>query len=253
MELKEHLDELVEQFNSPDFIEEDPISVPHRFRQKQDREIAGFIAAIFAWGQRKTIINKATEFIQLMDDDPYNFIVNHKEIDRKSFEDFRHRTFQPIDALYILEYLQRYYRNNQSLETAFLAKANSGVKDGLVQFHELFFSLPTAPHRTKKHISTPANRSTCKRLNMFLRWMVRKDDKGVDFGIWNNIDASQLMIPLDVHVERVARSFKLLKRKQRDWLAVEELTNSLREFDANDPVKYDYALFGLGVISKGKI
>jgi len=178
-----------------------------------------------------------------MGDSPYEFILQHKKGDRRRFENFKHRTFQYTDTLYFLEFLQWYYRENESLETAFIVTED--MKSSLSAFKDLFFHLDNAPQRTQKHIASPARKSTCKRLNMFLRWMVRKD--GVDLGLWNKISTSQLMIPLDVHVERVARQLNLIKRKQRDWSTVEELTSTLRQFDPEDPVKYDFALFGLGV------
>lgn len=200
---------------------------------------------MLAWGQRKTIINKSTELFALMGDSPYDFILHHKEKDRKRFESFKHRTFQYTDTLYFLDYLQRYYRNHTSLESAF-CKGNA-MGERLTNFHLGFFDADHAPQRTRKHIATPQRKSTCKRLNMFLRWMVRSDNSGVDFGLWRSMSPAVLMMPFDVHVERVARSLGLLKRKQKDWLAVEELTKSLRRFDPSDPVKYDFALFGLGV------
>jgi uncharacterized protein (TIGR02757 family) len=249
--LKAYLDDCVEQFNQPDFIKSDPISIPHQFTKLQDIEITAFWVAMLAWGQRKTIINKSLELIDLMNGNPYEFIVNHTENERQPFLNFKHRTFQATDTLYFFEFLQHYYRNNESLEDAFsrhLSSDDISTKNAIVGFHELFFSLPDAPTRTRKHIATPTRNSSCKRLNMFLRWMVRRDEKGVDFGLWQKIKPSQLMIPLDVHVERVGRQLKLLDRKQRDWKAVEELTKNLRVFDPEDPVKYDFALFGLGVL-----
>lgn len=200
---------------------------------------------MLAWGQRKTIINKSVELFALMGNSPYDFIVNHKESDRKRFESFKHRTFQYTDTLYFLDFLQRYYQNNASLESAFCQGDEMGER--LINFHLAFFDAEYAPKRTRKHIATPQRKSTCKRLNMFLRWMVRSDKSAVDFGLWKKISPADLMMPLDVHVERVARSLGLLKRKQKDWLAVEELTGNLRRFDPADPVKYDFALFGLGV------
>ena len=199
---------------------------------------------MLAWGQRKTIINKSKELFGLMGNSPHEFIVNHAEKDRQRFEDFKHRTFTYTDTLYFLEVLQQLYRQEESMESIFIA---SDIRSALSNFHEYFFRLPSFPMRTRKHIASPARKSTCKRLNMFLRWMVRKDTAGVDFGLWQDVDAKDLMIPLDIHVERVARNLGLLKRKQRDWNAVEELTASLRQFDPSDPVKYDFALFGLGV------
>ena len=252
-ELKSYLDSCVKKFNTPDFIENDPISIPHQFSRKQDIEIMGFWVSMLAWGQRKTIINKANELIQLMDGAPYDFILNHEEKDRKAFLNFKHRTFQAIDTLYFLTFFQDFYKKTESLETAFsnhLTPKSENIEAALKGFHEQFFSLPDAPHRTRKHVSTPIRNSACKRLNMFLRWMVRKDKKEVDFGIWKKIKPAQLLMPLDVHVDRVARRLKLLERKQTDWKSVIELTNNLKQFDPKDPVKYDFALFGVGVLEK---
>jgi len=252
-DIQNFLNALVEQYNQPEFIENDPISIPHQFTKLQDIEIIGFWVAMLAWGQRKTIINKANELIQLMDNAPYDFIRHHEEKDRATFLHFKHRTFQPTDTLYFLEFLQQYYRQHESLETAFakhLSPEAENTEAALRGFHETFFSLPDAPQRTRKHIATPVRKSTCKRLNMFLRWMVRKDEQGVDFGLWKKIQPRQLLMPLDVHVDRVARRLGLLKRKQTDWQAVLELTDTLRAFDPDDPVKYDFALFGMGVLEK---
>ncbi len=252
-ELKSYLDSCVEKFNTSEFIETDPISIPHQFKKRQDIEITAFWVAMLAWGQRKTIINKANELIQLMDGAPYDFIVNHKEKDRKAFLDFKHRTFQATDTLYFLEFFQNFYKENKTLENAFakhLTPESKNVEAALKGFHETFFELPDSPKRTRKHVSTPIRNSSCKRLNMFLRWMVRPNDTGVDFGLWKNINTNQLLIPLDVHVDRVARRLGLLKRKQTDWKSVVELTNNLKELDKDDPVKYDFALFGIGVLEK---
>lgn len=250
-ELGEFLDKNVEQYNQRSFIANDPICIPHKFTKRQDIEIMGFWVAMLAWGQRKTIINKANELIRLMDGAPHNFIVCHEEEEREKFLTFKHRTFQATDTLYFLEFLQQYYRQHDSLENAFsrfITKADTTTENALIGFHNLFFSLEHAPQRTRKHLSTPARKSACKRLNMFLRWMVRQDDRGVDFGLWNNIDPAQLLMPLDVHVDRVGRRLGLITRKQTDWKTVLELTNNLRQFDRNDPVKYDFALFGMGVL-----
>ncbi len=249
------LEEQVNTFNQPSFIKDDPISIPHQFSILQDIEIVAFWTAMLAWGQRKTIMNKARELIQLMDNAPYDFMLNHEEKDRVKFLTFKHRTFQATDTLYFLSFFQNFYKKNNSLETAFtqyLTVDVTTVEPALIGFHNLFFSLEDAPQRTRKHIASPAKKSTCKRLNMFLRWMVRKDDKGVDFGLWNEINPSQLLIPLDVHVDRVARRLGLIQRKQTDWKTVLELTQNLRDFDPYDPVKYDYALFGTGVLEKSK-
>ena len=238
------MDAYVDRYNRPEFIAEDPISIPHRYHDAQDIEIVAFWTAIFSWGQRKTIINKASELFNMMGRSPYDFIRSHRPHHRQRFAKFVHRTFQYTDTLYFLEFFQQYYRKNNSLEPLF----EPPIKEALINFHNLFFSLEEAPNRTRKHIATPARKSTCKRLNMFLRWMVRQDHHGVDFGLWTSINPSALFMPLDVHVERIARHYGLLSRKQRDWQAVEELTANLRAFDPNDPCKYDFALFGLGVL-----
>ena len=252
-DLKKYFDSLVEKYNQPDFIPNDPIKVPHLFTHPQDIEIMGFWSAMLAWGQRVTIINKSLELIELMDGRPHHFILNHTEEDRARFASFKHRTFNYTDSLYFLDFLQRYYRAHESLEDAFarfIKPEDENVSAGLAGFHELFFDSEHAPHRTRKHVATPARKSRCKRLNMFLRWMVRKDQCGVDFGIWNRIRPDQLLMPLDVHVERVARRFDLIERKQNDFLTVVELTDTLKRFDAKDPVKYDFALFSIGVLEK---
>jgi uncharacterized protein (TIGR02757 family) len=245
-----HLENLVKRYNVPNFIEKDPISVPHRFTKKQDIEIIGFWISMLAWGQRVTIINSANSILERMDNAPYDFIINHLEQDRTRFLDFKHRTFQATDTLYFLEFFQNYYKDNTSLETAFskhLTKEDETTEKALIGFHNTFFDHPYAPDRTRKHVSTPVRGSTCKRLNMFLRWMVRNDDAGVDFGLWQQIKPAQLLMPLDVHVDRVARQLGLVTRDKSDWKTVLELTETLRGFDPEDPVKYDFALFGSAV------
>lgn len=252
--LKKFLDRKVEEYNNPDFIYPDPISVPHRFAKKQDIEIAGFFAATFAWGNRTTIIKKCNELMQLMDDNPYDFIKNHREKDRKRLEAFRHRTFNATDLLYFVSFLQHHYKKYDSLERAFLPPHIDGKKEFIEQclnyFSRQFFSLEHVPQRTRKHIASPAKNSGCKRLNMFLRWMVRNDDRGVDFGLWKQIKPSQLICPLDLHVARVAKRFKLVDRPKADWQSALDITRHLRRFDPEDPVKYDFALFALGVIER---
>ena len=252
--LKNFLDAKVLQYNQPSFIETDPVCIPHAFTKKQDIEISGFFAAVFAWGNRTTIINKSKELMQLMDNAPHEFCLHHTASDLRSLEGFRHRTFNATDLLYFISFLQHHYKSHSSLETAFLLHTEPGTDDvieqALIRFHNYFFSLDDAPTRTKKHISTPWKGSTCKRLNMFLRWMVRKDKAGVDFGIWKKIRPGQLICPIDLHVARVAKRFQLLKRNQVDWQAAVELTEQLRMLDPHDPVKYDFALFGLGVMEK---
>ena len=246
---KDFLDSKVEQYNQPSFIKDDPVSIPHLFSKKQDIEIAGFFAAVFAWGNRTTIINKSKELMQYMDMSPHAFCLNSDLGGLKRLMDFRHRTFNSTDLLYFVGFLKYHYQHNDSLETAFTNWGND-VEQMLIGFHHYFFSLEHVPPRTKKHIASPEKRSNCKRLNMFLRWMVRSDNKGVDFGIWKNIKPSQLICPVDVHVARVAKRFNLLHRKLVDWQAALELTEYLRTLDADDPVKYDFALFALGVIEK---
>jgi uncharacterized protein (TIGR02757 family) len=247
------LNRKVEEYNTVDFIANDPISIPHKFSKTQDIEIAGFFASIFAWGNRTTIINKCRELLQRMDNAPYDFILQHDQPDLKRLLSFKHRTFNDTDLLYFIQFLKMHYEANASLETAFskhLKKYEVNIEPALNGFFQYFFSLPGIPERTKKHIAAPSKNSSCKRLNMFLRWMVRRDNKGVDFGIWKTISPSQLICPVDVHVARVARRFSLLERKQTDWIAALELTENLKKFDQADPVKYDFALFGLGVIEK---
>jgi uncharacterized protein (TIGR02757 family) len=251
--LRHYLDAAVERYNHPGFIPDDPICIPHRFTRLQDREIVGLWTAVLAWGQRATIIKSADKLIRLMDGAPYDFILHHTEEDRAPFTEFKHRTFQATDALYFLEFFQQFYQTHESLETAFsrhLSPGDATVEKALIGFHRDFFDHPYAPQRTRKHIPTPERHSSCKRLNMFLRWMVRSDQKGVDFGVWKSVRPNQLLIPLDVHVERVARRLGLLERQQADWRAVLELTEALRQFDPEDPVKYDFALFGLGVLDR---
>jgi len=291
LELKDFLDLKAAQYNRPDFIQNDPICIPHQYTKKQDIEIAAFLAAILAWGQRKTIINKCNELFRRMDNEPYQFMLHHSDDDLKGLLGFKHRTFNDTDLLYFVAFFQEHYSQHESLEAAFLAPAGvfvdgySGIEsDGLVSADELsdgnaaysssacmlaelalqqpkieralnyfrvyFFSLPDYPRRTIKHVSSPLQKSTCKRLNMFLRWMVRKDNMGVDFGIWNTLKPADLICPCDVHVDRVARKLGLIERKQTDWRTAVELTAQLLRFDPMDPVKYDFALFGLGIEEK---
>ncbi len=252
-DIKALLDDRVEKYNRPSFIPNDPVSIPHLFTKKQDIEISGFFAAILAWGQRKTIINNCLKLMDLMGNAPHDFVLHHREQDLKRFLGFKHRTFNDTDLLYLLFFFQQYYRQHESLETAFTGEGSGAErtqKERLEHFHRTVFSLEEAPHRTKKHVSTPARKSACKRLNMYLRWMVRQDGNGVDFGIWQRMQMADLVCPCDVHVERVARRLGLITRKGMDWQTAEELTEHLRYFDPADPVKYDYALFGLGIEEK---
>lgn len=252
-QLKDFLDNKVEQYNRPLFIKDDPICIPHLFTKRQDIEIAGFFASIFAWGNRTIIIKKSKDLLQRMDNSPYDFILNHQETDLKHLLGFRHRTFNDTDLLYFVHFLHCHYSNNTSLETAFakgIAANDDTTENGLNHFFGYFFSFEDVPQRTRKHIASPNKKSTCKRLNMFLRWMVRSDNSGVDFGLWKNISPAQLVCPIDVHVARVAHRFGLLKRSQIDWQAAVDLTNYLITLDSEDPVKYDFALFALGVVER---
>jgi len=258
--LKTFFDEKVLRYNQPSFIKDDPVCIPHLFTKKQDIEIAAFFAAIFAWGNRTTIINKSKELMLLMDNAPHQFCIGHSSSDLKRLLKFKHRTFNTTDLLYFIEFLRYHYTKHESLETAFFdnpeiikktpkVSPNGGDLEGaLNSFYQYFFSLPDVPARTKKHIASPEKNATCKRLNMFLRSMVRKDEKGVDFGLWKKISPAHLICPVDVHVARVARHFKLLNSTPLNWKAALQLTGNLRILDTEDPVKYDFALFGLGVL-----
>jgi uncharacterized protein (TIGR02757 family) len=256
--LKTFLDRKVQEYNQPAFISNDPIAIPHQYTEQQDIEIAAFFAATFAWGNRTTIINKGRQLMELMDNSPYQFILFHKEKQLKRFEGFRHRTFNTTDLLYFISFLRVHYQNHKSLEDAFLCdelKAGTRRCTELMElrlnhFYKTFFSMEHVPSRTRKHVAAPTKNSACKRLNMFLRWMVRKDRKGVDFGLWSRIKPAELICPLDLHVARVAKRFHLITRPNADWQSALELTSQLRKFDPKDPVKYDFALFALGVNEK---
>ncbi|SEM13284.1 TIGR02757 family protein [bacterium A37T11] len=248
IDLKMFLDDKVKQYNRPDFIVNDPVCIPHRFSKKQDVEIMAFFSAILAWGQRKTIIKKCGELIERMDSAPYQFIMQHTENDLKALLGFKHRTFNETDLLYFVSFFREHYARYDSLEDAFLVSGcHFTMEQSLNYFRRYFFSIPDYPLRTRKHISSPSKNSSCKRLNMFLRWMVRRDDCGVDFGLWHKLKPAQLISPCDVHVDRVARRLGLINRKQTDWQTAIELTENLKILDPLDPVKYDFALFGLGV------
>lgn len=251
LDLKPFLDSKVDQYNQLGFIKNDPVSIPHQYTKKQDIEISGFLAATLAWGQRITIINKTRVLLEMMDNSPHDFLLHHTLDELKPFEKYKHRTFNGTDTLYFIEFLSQFYKKNESLESAFsVAVSGYTVEQNLINFYHLFFSLPDSPSRTRKHLATPERKSACKRINMFLRWMVRKDNQGVDFGIWTKISPSQLICPCDLHVERVARKLKLIRRKQMNWETALELTANLRKLDPLDPVKYDFALFGLGIEEK---
>jgi uncharacterized protein (TIGR02757 family) len=250
-QLKAFLEEKVHFYNQPSFIENDPIAIPHSFSKKEDIEIAGFLSATLAWGQRVTIIKKARDLMDRMDNSPFEFITNASEKEMGLLSTFVHRTFQGEDCIYFLHALQQIYKKGGGLETAFTSGylKNQSVKESIHHFKGLFFGFEHL-HRTQKHVPDPMTGSAAKRINMYLRWMVRNDGNGVDFGIWKNINQAHLMCPLDLHSGRVARKLGLLTRKQDDWQAVEELTANLRTFDASDPAKYDFALFGSGINEK---
>jgi uncharacterized protein (TIGR02757 family) len=246
-ELKSFLDEKAEFYNNPKFIESDPIQIPHLFSIKEDIEIAGFLAATIAWGNRKIIIKNANQMMYLMGNSPYDFVMSHNETNLERLETFVHRTFNGNDFVTFIKGLQHIYTNHKGLENAFsLNQENDSMQKSIHEFKKLFFE---APHqnRTQKHISDPLNNSAAKRLNMMLRWFCRKDSKGVDLGIWNSISPAKLSCPLDVHSGNVARKIGILTRKQNDAKALFELDENLRLLDPKDPVKYDFALFGLGV------
>lgn len=246
--IKRLLNEKVKLYNRPSFIAGDPISVPHRFTKRQDIEIAGLFAAVLAWGNRTTIINNCNKLMQWMDDAPHDFIVHHKDTDLKGFLHFVHRTFNATDLLYFIHFLQWHYSRHDSLEDAFIPGQKNRydtVEEALVYFHNYFFSIEH-PVRTRKHIATPARKSACKRINMYLRWMVRKDKQGVDFGLWKKIKPQQLICPLDVHVARVACRLGLTDNDKSNWQNAVQLTDALRKMNPRDPALYDYALFGLG-------
>ncbi len=247
VELKEFLDSKVIEYNTLKFLDSDPIQTPHQFILKEDIEISGFLTATIAWGNRKSIINNSKRMMQMLDHSPFDFIMNHKESDLKRLESFVHRTFNGVDFITFIKGLQHIYKNHKGLEQVF----SKHIKGNTLQFaihrlKQIFFEIEHLP-RTQKHISDPLKNSAAKRINMFLRWMVRNDNVGVDFGIWNSISPSLLSCPLDVHSGNVARKLGVLKRKQNDAKALLELDTALRQLDAVDPVKYDFALFGLGV------
>ena len=249
-ELKEFLDAKVIQYNHPEFLESDPIQIPHLFTLKEDVEISGFLTATIAWGNRKSIISNAHKMMELMDHAPYDFIKNHQEDDLDKLQNFVHRTFNGVDLVYFVKSLQNIYQYRGGLEDVFTSNLDKkSIQPAISKFKEVFFEIPH-PKRTSKHISDPIKGSAAKRINMYLRWMVRDNTTGVDFGLWKDIPPSILSCPLDVHSGNVARKLGLLKRKQNDAKALAELDRSLRKLDPKDPVKYDFALFGLGVFEK---
>ncbi len=247
-DVKDLLDEKYFQFNTTAFIETDPISIPHQFSKKEDIEIASLLVATIAWGQRVSIINNGNKLMRLMNDEPHDFILNFTKKDAARFDSFVHRTFNATDCVFFLNSLKNIYNKHNGLEAAFsknLDPKEKDVKQAISNFRTVFLNHPHLS-RTEKHVSNPMAKSSAKRLCMFLRWMVRKDKHGVDFGIWKTISPSQLCLPLDLHTGNVSRKLGLLTRAQNDWQAVEEITSVLRKFDKKDPIKYDFSLFGLG-------
>ena len=249
-ELEEFLDAKVLEYNHPKFLEDDPLQIPHLYNQKEDIEISAFLTATIAWGNRKSIINNATRLMGLMGNTPYDFVMNHSQDDLDVLSPFVHRTFNGTDLGYFVISLQNIYKNHGGLEAVFSEyQGKDTMQPAISNFKELFFELPHQ-NRTQKHVSDPNKGSAAKRINMFLRWMVRDNSTGVDFGLWKDISPAKLSCPLDVHSGNVARKLNLLKRKQNDTKALQELDKNLRKLDATDPVKYDFALFGLGVFEK---
>lgn len=251
IELKNFLDEKFEKYNHPSFIDSDPVQIPHLFSGTEDIEISAFLTSTIAWGKREMIIKNATMLCEKMNFTPYDFIINAGTKDFEKFRNFKHRTFNGDDCIFFLKSLQKIYINHNGLkqifENAYLKTGK--IEDAIFQFRQLFFS-PAHPSRTEKHISDITKNSAAKRINLFLRWMIRKDKCNIDFGLWDKIPSSKLYLPLDVHAGNVSRKLGLLHRNQNDWKAVLEITEALRKFDENDPVKYDYALFGLGIFEK---
>ncbi|WP_321515164.1 TIGR02757 family protein [Marinifilum fragile] len=250
-DLKDFLEEKYDLYNRESFIESDPILIPKQFFRKEDIEIAGFLSASIAWGQRPTIIRNAKRLMEFMNQQPYEFLMNSTEADLDVFREFKHRTFNGDDCIFFIKSLKNIYQKHDGLESVFTKgfKKGGDVKSAIAYFREVFFE-PEHLVRTQKHISNVLKKSSAKRINMYLRWMVRDDERNVDFGLWKGIESKDLFLPLDVHTGNVGRKLGLLTRKQSDWPAVEEITMSLRSFDPNDPVKYDYALFGLGIFEK---
>jgi len=251
--LKNFLDEKVNAYNSEQYIETDPIQIPHRFGKKEDIEIAAFLTASIAWGQRKSIIKNASFLMDLLENTPYDFVMNASDAEIQEVRQFVHRTFNGLDCEFFIRSLRNIYQNHVGLETVFTTgyAMENTVFSALTYFRKVFLE-PEHERRVAKHVSDVLSNSAAKRLNMLLRWLVRSDDAGVDFGIWQGISMSALMLPLDVHAGDVGRALGLLNRKQNDWKALEEIMQVLRTFDANDPVKYDYALFGIGVFENKK-
>ena len=249
-ELKEFLDFKVEQYNTREFISTDPIQIPHQFSRKEDIEISGFLTATISWGNRKSILNNANSLMGLLEYSPYDFVMNHSEADLETLDNFVHRTFNGTDLKYFIAALKNIYTHHKGMENIFSNNSSkNSLQPAIHEFKKIFFELPHEK-RTEKHVSDPLKNSAAKRINMFLRWMVRNDTNNVDFGVWDQLSPSKLSCPLDVHSGNVARKLGLLKRKQNDAKALLELDTNLRKLDPLDPVKYDFALFGLGVFEK---
>lgn len=250
LKIKEFLDYKSKKYNNPSFIHDDPIQIPHLFQKKEDIEISAFLTATIAWGNRKSIIKSSKKIVEIFGNNPHEFIMNHNDSDLKKLESFKHRTFNGYDLIQFVKSIKNIYLNHDGLESVFAKNIiKESMHNSIHEFKKKFFEIDHLK-RTKKHISDPYAGSAAKRINMFLRWMVRKDDKGVDFGIWNSINQKNLSCPLDVHSGNIARKLGILKRKQNDHKAVLELDNSLRKYDESDPVKYDFALFGMGANEK---
>ncbi len=248
MDLTSFLNKNVLRFNNRSFIANDPISIPHKFSRKEDIEIAGFLTALISWGNRPAILKSASNLMQLMGKHPFEFILSANDNELKQLTKFYYRTFNTSDLLFLVEAMKRIYLEKGGIEAIANEsfKQTGSVKGMITGLREEILKAPHLP-RSEKHLANPMKGSAAKRINMFLRWMVRDDDNGVDFGLWKRIPASALMIPLDIHSGRIARQLGLLQRKQNDWKAVEELTSNLRKLDPDDPIKYDYALFGIGI------
>ena len=253
MDIRQLLEEKYLKYNTKDFIESDPVYIPHQFSQKENIEIAGFLTATIAWGQRPTIIKNARKLMRMMDNEPCDFIREASENEIVGISSFVHRTFSGTDLQFFIRALRHIDNKYGGLHKLFSKayRKTGDLREGLIEFRQAFFEIPH-PARTEKHVADISKGASAKRINMFLRWMVRQDTSGVDFGLWDDIPSSALFIPLDVHSGRVARDLGLLNRKQSDWKAVEELTDNLRKFDPSDPVKYDFALFGMGVFEKNE-
>lgn len=249
-EIKSFLDEKVIKFNQPSFIDNDPISIPHLYQRKEDIEISGFLTATIAWGRRDLILKSAHRLMELLEHSPFEFITEANQREWSRFETFYYRTFSSVDCLYFIKALHEIYTQNKGLEGVFSDQYQSGnIKPVLVHFRDIFLSFDPL-RRTHKHVANILNGASAKRINMYLRWMVRNDMNGVDFGIWKKIKTADLLLPLDLHTGNISRKLGILKRKQNDIKAVDEVMTILRQFDSNDPVKYDFALFGLGVEEK---